>query len=445
MTNELLHGYGTDLPAASRPLPRLSLQNACMRRGAHCAAAMVMLAGATSACGGGTGVPERAQSRPAVTDAAVSPTPTAEPDVAFFGDLGGVTEYHDMVTSGSIVATLDVPPPFEEGLPTVVAYDASTGKPAWSHQLQLPEGLSVANDPYPSLATAGAKFVLDMDTIKPASGLMPESSSTHVVALDPATGAVDWSKTVDDSFDLVQGDPAGAVLLAGLAGGVGRALDPATGDELWFQDAAPVGGGAELTAMGRADQGRLWDVVDTPTGSIVWDPNNLYSTTFLGSEKPADVQHLAIAGENVLVALYNNDFGYDVFIDLVNARTGKSLIERIKIDGVTDVGVVSAAQHPGTSVAVVHFPLSDRNIFAVDLATGKTLWTLSDAAMQTKPEITVAGNNSVYLATAAGETVPVDISSGAEGTALPGRAVAAPEGYVVLDDGNGEYEVEQQQ
>jgi outer membrane protein assembly factor BamB len=180
---------------------------------------------------------------------------------------------------------------------TVTALNAADGSKRWSH----PTGVSNL----PHLVTSG--------TIVYASvGLQAANSPTTILALGAADGAVKWQTQIGGSPNYGGGLPltvANGVVYAPGADGVLRALDGATGTELWHY---AVGGGvAAVTVAGGTvysqnylDGGLV--ALRASDGALLWH----FATEANSQMQPVVANGLVYAGETAtrLVAL-NTDTG----------------------------------------------------------------------------------------------------------------------------------------
>jgi outer membrane protein assembly factor BamB len=264
------------------------------------------------------------------------------------------TERWTYPAAGSDVSVAEGTVLIADATGTFHALDAETGVERWDAEpLTVPTGATYGD----------GRFYVGTET-------------GELVALDLATGAVDWRTTISPTAVRNPAFADGRVLAA--ADGAYLAVNAGTGDVLWTADLDGEATGSARTGEGIAFIGAGGDAltghvraIDLESGRELWNKEGLIYG-------PAIADGIGISGGPGLV------IAYDI-------RTGAERW-RATFDGIVRGGAIADG--------VVYLPADgERRTYALDASTGKELWRFELDG--TVSGIAVAGG-VVYSATDAG-------------------------------------------
>ncbi|MEU1277678.1 PQQ-binding-like beta-propeller repeat protein [Streptomyces sp. NPDC005805] len=420
-------------------------------------ATAALLGGVLTACGG-DGAKENADGRSGdkASPSATAKAParkTFDPPVRF--DAENETRLPDSLKLSPELGSIGFSTPtfaLYEGLAYTVseeklsAYDTVGGETVWS----APVGRGQQR-PYVVANGDGALVIAAVSVTTGGTGTSKATTSTEVVALDARTGTEKWRTAVGAEGDLIGADATAAVVAETETNadtetetGAVRALDPATGKELWQkQDAGLVdpvySGGAvvgvvrsteKFTAEGRSEtfENRFTRLVglSAKDGSKLWE-QYAKSTTLKARAIGTGLLQVQAVYQSL-----SGDFGDDTE-GVVDARTGKQLV-RLPLREGTDANAWTCVYDERSVVVCGSTEHTSDEVNGYDAVSGKKLWSLPTGD-RTSLEVTTAWHGAVYGEAKSGPVV-LDARTGADRETAPGVAPSAVDGGVGLVKGN---------
>ncbi len=289
---------------------------------------------------------------------------------------------------------------------TVRAFDAATGKTAWSFTRTAGVSSQLGQDAYVAVA-GGVVYVT--------------SDGGAVYALDATTGKQRWLSTTPTGDHIYTKPTLANGLVYFAAGGIEGAvyaLDTATGAVRWTH--AQTGGfdGQQVVAGGTLFAGGTSTLyaLDAKTGASLWSydaTSNILSPAVVSS----DLLYIG-SQDGAIVAIHATDRS-KVWAFQTGGSAGNALIARgaaLTLDGQT----LYAGSQGGT-------------VYALDAATGKQRWSVALSSPIDAPPTALDG--TLFVTTEAGDVVALRESDGASvwhaqthGFIIAAPLVSAPAG-----------------
>ncbi|MFB6172908.1 MAG: PQQ-binding-like beta-propeller repeat protein [Haloarculaceae archaeon] len=278
---------------------------------------------------------------------------------------------------------------------TVYALNASDGSERWTHV--LPDDVyttptvvgdtAYVGDDYGTLyalATADGRERWNVTVGGYTSTAAVEGGTVYVadddlLAVDAATGTVDWNTTLPSGVDYSDPAVADGVVYVGTTDGTLRAVDAATGDYLW--NATVSGGdlGPPVVANGAVY------VIDDADGLWVFDAAN--------GDELGRWEKDAFAGAPAVVNDYVYLFGepvYDYALVALRGTSKTTTTGTLSVSGTTDFGDVVVGQTENVTLSVentgsVPVSVTDTSVLGADagafaVADGGAPFTLAPSA-----------------------------------------------------------------
>jgi serine/threonine protein kinase/outer membrane protein assembly factor BamB len=311
------------------------------------------------------------------------------------------------------------------------------GEPGLLFALDPADGSVLWRHPAPD-ARRNEPPVVAGGLVQPLTG-----SGRTLEALDPASGRTRWKRTVPAHTAMRQ---AGDTVLLTAADGTVTGVDAATGTERWnhripgqsapYFSSFPGHPWAYTTSTPADGKDTHVTVVDPDTGEVRRD------TRLQGSLKP-----LAARGDSVWFLSVDRVYGYATAVVRYTPRSGA--VRRVSLPVTRD------SAHGTVRGSVVYLMAAGGSLDAVDLDTGKRLWSFETSVIRASAPVT--DGRQVYVTAPDGRLLAVDArtgrltgqtaprmgrSSGQVPGALPEPVVtggrvfsAAPDGTVFAVDG----------
>jgi len=260
----------------------------------------------------------------------------------------------------------------------IVALESRTGKALWTAPL--------AGEIASGLTMVGSYLYVAVYDPKAKSGLI-------IYAIDSASGQVRWSRD-HRSFVIWGGD--NAIYLQVQGGNDLQAVDPATGQDVWFAQGTQFGSVDSLAVH----DGRIYTgtrVLDAKTGKQLWEwPEDINISTLVA------VAHKVYVGGHSLLAV-------------MDARSGEVLWRTKSLTGKDIAGLAATDTHV-YAAAYNGRPLvtHDGVLVVFDAARGASLWSYSlySSCQTLGPDPISVFDEKVYV------VVPADEKTGTELVAL---------------------------
>lgn len=241
-----------------------------------------------------------------------------------------------------------------------------------------------------------------------AGGLVYAMDAHAQLSAVTRDGRIAWSRSLVPAGQAPDSGPGGGMAVAGrrlyVTTGFGevRALDPATGRDIWREtlegpvQAAPVVTEGRVIAIVRNDTAYAFDA---DSGQTLWRVQGTGGTGVLGGSTPAAEGRLAVvpftSGEVLGVLARNGLQVWGTAVTGGRRELVRNEINDISGDPVIDGDVVYASNQSGRTVSL-------------DARTGELNWTLAEGAYG--PAWPVGG--SVFLLSDLGALIRVDAQSG---------------------------------
>ncbi|MEL6915851.1 MAG: PQQ-binding-like beta-propeller repeat protein [Pseudomonadota bacterium] len=242
-------------------------------------------------------------------------------------------------------------------------------------------------------------------------------AESRVSAISTA-GATHWTRNLTPANEVAgQGGSAGlafgdGTLFVNSGYGEVRALDPATGTELWTQDIDALGGASTTYFDGRlyvAARDSVGWAIDAETGRIDWQINGTPSNSgYVGGAGPAITDELAIfpfvSGE--LVVTFRRGGVQRWTATVLGSRAG------VAYSGISDI-----AADPVVAGSSLYVANPAGRLAALSLGDGERRWTAQDGTLSTP--VVVGG--SVFFVSDQNELLRLDAATGTRiwGVPLP--------------------------